>query len=232
MRWGGERRNALGGGRRNARGESEAVARDGGSGNAMERPLVLGILGSPRPKSTTGLLLARLLAGAQAEGARVEQVDLRDLDFCSCRHCRGCEASGQCVVRDDVQQLYASIRGATHLVLASPIHFSGVSGEMKSMIDRGQQLWVETYRLKRRPTPVAEPRRGVFLATCGGSDARVFGWAEHSVKAWFNCAAFTCWASLFEANTDAPPPVSERGEVLARAEALGRRLVSGQGRER
>ena len=50
------------------------------------QPLVLGILGSPRRKSNTGVLLERMLAGAQAVGAEVEQVALRDLDFCSCRH--------------------------------------------------------------------------------------------------------------------------------------------------
>ncbi len=192
------------------------------------RPLVLGILGSPRRRSNTGLLLARVLAGAQAEGAEVEQVALRDLDFCSCRHCGGCEASGECVQSDALARLYRRVRAAQHLVLASPIHFSGVTGEMKSMIDRAQALWIETYRLHRRPTQVPEPRRGVFLATCGGPDTRVFGWAEHSVKAFFNCAAFHYWGSLFEANTDTPPPLAERSEVLARAEALGRNLMQAE----
>ncbi len=158
-------------------------------------------------------------------------MDLRTLSGGSCRHCQGCRDTGQCVVQDDVQQVYQRIRAANHLVLASPIHFSGVTGEMKCFIDRGQQFWVESYRLKRRPTEVPEPRRGIFLATCGGTDTRVFGWAEHSVKAFFSSAAFRYWGTLFEANTDAPPPVAERAEVLARAEALGRALSAG-GKER
>ena len=36
---------------------------------ASERKLVLGILGSPRPRSNTGVLLERVLAGAAAAGA-------------------------------------------------------------------------------------------------------------------------------------------------------------------
>ncbi len=198
----------------------------------MERPRVLGLLGSPRAKSNTGLLLDRILAGAEAEGAAIERVDLRTLSGGSCRHCHGCRDSGQCVVQDDVQQVYQRIRAAQHLVLASPIHFAGVTGEMKCFIDRAQQLWVENYRLERRPTEVAEPRRGIFVATCGGSDTRVFGWAEHTVKSFFNSAAFSYWGTLFEANTDTPPPLAERAEVLARGEALGHALMQEERNER
>jgi multimeric flavodoxin WrbA len=185
-------------------------------------PSVLGILGSPRVRSNTGMLLARLLAGAEAAGARVETVQLRLLDCRSCRHCGGCDRTGLCVVQDDMGEVIGKIRAARHLVLASPIHFSGVSGEMKTMIDRGQALWVERYRLKRI-APAG--RRGVYLATCGGSDRRVFDWAKHTVLAFLNSAGFEYWGELFEANTDRPPPIGERAEVLARAERLGRELI-------
>ncbi len=190
--------------------------------SASDPPRVLAILGSPRPRGNTAVLLDRLLAGAAAEGAEAERVELRGLSYRSCRHCRGCDHSGLCVVGDDMQGLYDRLRAARHLVLASPIHFSGVSGEMKMMIDRGQALWVERYVLKAAP-PAG--RRGVFVATCGGDDARVFGWAKHSVLAFLNSAGFTYFGELFEDRTDEPPPVADREEVLARAEELGRRLV-------
>jgi len=189
------------------------------------RPLVLGILGSPRAQSNTGVLLARLLAGAEAAGAETRLVSLRDLTFCSCRHCGGCERTGRCVVLDDMLTLYQDIRAAQHLVLASPIQFSGVSAELKAMIDRAQALWMMKHRLKQPVTEVTGPRRGLFIATCGGQDTRLFGYAAHPVKAFFITAEFLYWGELFEANTDAPPPVAARRELLARAEAMGRDLV-------
>jgi multimeric flavodoxin WrbA len=116
-------------------------------------------------------------------------------------------------------------------VLASPIQFSGVSGETKAMIDRAQAFWVATYRLKQPVSEVDGERRGVFLATCGGDDERVFDWAKHTVKAFFNSIGVRYWDEILESNTDKPPPVSERADVLAKAEALGRRIVTESVRE-
>jgi multimeric flavodoxin WrbA len=172
-------------------------------------------------RSNTGILLARVLAGAEAAGAETEQVNLRELTFRSCRHCGGCERTGKCVTRDDLLSRYETMRRAQHLVLASPVQFAGVSGETKAMIDRAQALWMTKYRLHQPVTEVTGPRRGLFVATCGGADTRLFGWAAHPVKALFMTAEFEYWGELFEANTDAPPPVAERGELLARAERLG-----------
>jgi len=225
---------------------------------AHERKLVLGILGSPRPRSSTGVLLERVLAGAAAAGAETELIALRRLKYTSCRHCGGCDTTGQCVVQDEMQTVYPKLRAAHHVVLASPIQFSGVSGEMKAMIDRAQCCWVATYRLKQpvaRPAAVARSegppsrpsglgtmavggadlamsdvageRRGVFVASCGGKDTRVFDWATHTVKAFLNSTGFTYWGEFFEAKTDGAPPVGERTERLAEAEELGRRMLKG-----
>lgn len=194
---------------------------------STERPIVLGLLGSPRPKSNTGVLLGRVLAGAAAAGADTEVIELRRLDFRSCRHCGGCDKTGRCVVRDDWQTIYPKIRAAQHLVLASPIQFSGVSGETKSMIDRAQCFWVEKYRLRQPVSEVVGERRGLFVATCGGRDTRVFEWARHTVKAFFNSSGFRYWDELFEPETDTAPPIGEREDLVAKAEALGRRMVEG-----
>ena len=194
---------------------------------AHERILVLGILGSPRPRSHTGVLLERVLAGAAAAGAETDLIALRRLKYSSCRHCGGCDTTGQCVVQDDMQAVYPKLRAAHHVVLASPIQFSGVSGEMKAMIDRAQCCWVATYRLKQPVSGIAGERRGVFVASCGGRDTRVFDWATHTVKAFFNSAGFRYWGEFFEANTDGAPPVGERTERLAEAEELGRRMLKG-----
>ncbi|MDH4180119.1 MAG: flavodoxin family protein, partial [Armatimonadota bacterium] len=154
-------------------------------GASPDSAFVLGLLGSPRPRSTTGVLLERVLAGAAAAGAQTDHIALRELDYSSCRHCGGCNKTGRCVVLDAIQDVHAKLRAAHHLVLASPIQFSGVSGETKAMIDRAQAFWVATYRLKQPVSEVTGERRGLFLATCGGSDERVFDWAKHTVKAFF-----------------------------------------------
>ena len=191
-----------------------------------KKPYVLGLLGSPRKNSNTGMLLEKLLAGAAEAGARTEIVVLRDLMYESCRHCGGCDRTGCCVVQDDMQLIFPKLRAANHLVLASPIQFSGVSGETKMMIDRAQCFWVGKYRLKQSVSEVEGERKGVFVATCGGADLRVFEWAKPTVKAFFNSTGFKYWEELLEANMDEPPPMAERVEALAKARELGRRMVT------
>ncbi len=189
------------------------------------RPLVLGILASPRPRSNTGVLLARVLAAAEGAGARTELVSLRELAYRSCLHCGGCDQTGRCVVQDDLQRLHQRLRAARHLVLASPIQFAAVSGDAKAMIDRAQAFWVARYRLRRPVSELEGERRGVFVATCGGADERVFEWAKPTVKAFFNSTGFTYWRDLFASRMDEEPPVAERAELLARAQRLGEDLV-------
>jgi multimeric flavodoxin WrbA len=195
------------------------------------KPFVLGLLASPRPRSNTGLLLEQVLAGAAEAGADTELIPLRELTFRSCLHCGGCDATGRCVVQDDWQRLYPKIRAARCLVLASPIQFSGVSGDAKAMIDRAQCFWVEKYRLKRAVSEASGERRGLFVATCGGKDTRVFDWAKPTVKAFFASVGLPYWQELFEPNGDEPPPMSQRADVLAKAKELGRRIVHSVGQE-
>jgi len=190
------------------------------------KPLVLGLLGSPRKRSNTGVLLEQVLAGAAEAGADTELIALRELAFRSCLHCGGCEATGRCVVQDDWQRVYPRIRAASHIALASPIQFSGVSGDMKAMIDRAQCYWVEKYRLRRPVSEVSGERRGLFVATCGGRDTRVFDWAKPTAKAFFASVGARYWGELLEPNTDEPPPMSERADVLAKARELGRRIMT------
>ena len=188
-------------------------------------PLVLGIEGSPRRRSNSELLVARVLVGAAEAGAETALISLRSLRFSSCQHCGGCDRTGRCVLHDGMEEVYAKLRAATHLVLGSPIHFAGVSGETKAMIDRGQCCWVGKYRLKQAVSEGTAERRGVFAATCGGADTKVFGQAKPTVKAFFNSTGFRYWGELFEPATDDPPALSERADMLARAQELGRQLL-------
>ncbi len=112
---------------------------------------VLGISGSPRRGGNTDLLLAEVIRGAASRGAEVKTIILNDLDFIACQHCDACLKQGKCKYQDDMQMIYRELEQADRIVLASPIHFMGVTAQMKVMIDRCQALWVRKYLLKLPP---------------------------------------------------------------------------------
>ena len=63
----------------------------------------LGIYGSPRKKGNTDQLLDSALEGANASGAEILRVYVRDLNISGCLECGGCDETGVCVVKDDME---------------------------------------------------------------------------------------------------------------------------------
>jgi len=183
---------------------------------------VLGIAGSPRWGGNTALLLAELLRGATSKGADVKTIVLNDLDFIACQHCDACLEKGECKYEDDMQMIYRELEAADRIVLASPIHFVGISAQMKAMIDRGQALWARKYVLKIPPLGDRRERKGFFISVGGRKEFNQFEPALATVKAFF-CVLDVSYAGelLFSA-------VDEKGEILKHPDAMNQAFLAGQ----
>ena len=64
---------------------------------------VLGIYGSPRKRGNTDQLLDSALEGARSAGGETRSIYARDLEMSGCLECGGCDKTGICVVKDDMQ---------------------------------------------------------------------------------------------------------------------------------
>ncbi len=99
---------------------------------------ILVLNGSPRPKGCTRQMVAAFQAGAEAAGHHVDVVDAcrKEIHGClACEYCHG-KGKGACVQKDDMQEVHAILREADMLVIASPIYYHGLSGQLKCAIDR------------------------------------------------------------------------------------------------
>lgn len=103
-----------------------------------ERKRILAILSSSRKNSNSTLLAEEILKGAESKSAEVEIVRLSGLDIKPCRGCYACakEGSKGCIQRDDMSSLYPKIAEADLLVLATPVYFFNMSGQLKIFLDR------------------------------------------------------------------------------------------------
>ncbi len=99
---------------------------------------VLAISSSPRRDGNSRLLANAILDGAAEAGHEVALVDLADTMtglLRDCRECRG--ADGNCTIADGYQELFLKqVLKADAIVLATPLYWYGVSGALKSFIDR------------------------------------------------------------------------------------------------
>ena len=75
---------------------------------------------------------------AEVSGHDVKVFDVCRMDIHGCLACEYCHGKGQgeCVQKDDMQQIYADLIDTNMLVIASPIYYHNISGQLKCVIDR------------------------------------------------------------------------------------------------
>ena len=97
---------------------------------------ILGVIGSPRKKGNTHILVSRILDGAKAEGADTEIVFLNDLDIRECDGCHICWKGRQCSKKDDMNVIYPKIIESDIIIFGTPVYWYGPTALMKCFIDR------------------------------------------------------------------------------------------------
>ncbi len=97
---------------------------------------ILGISGSPHKNGNTAYALQYALDIMTRGGHTVRYVTLADKRINPCIGCWQCQKNGRCAHADDMTAIYESLRWCDGLVLASPVCFGMVSGQMKTMMDR------------------------------------------------------------------------------------------------
>lgn len=97
---------------------------------------VLIINGSLRIGGNTDMLLSSLAQGMAKTKIQTTQYFLRDKNIGDCNGCYYCYKNNNCSVIDDMQEIYDELQMSDIIVLASPMYWYGVTGLMKTFIDR------------------------------------------------------------------------------------------------
>lgn len=97
--------------------------------------MILGICGSPR-KMATDYVLGEALKMLEERGLKTSLFSVRGKTINPCKHCDYCLKNKECIVKDDMHQLYPLFREAEGLVIATPVYNGGLSAQTKIVIDR------------------------------------------------------------------------------------------------
>ena len=183
---------------------------------------VLGIMGSPRIKGNTDLLLDEALKGAKSQGATVEKIVVDKLHIEPCREYYGCEKDGKCVIRDDMDSIYTKLLEADRVILASPMFFYGLTSQAKALIDRCQALWVKRYTLKQEPPG---GRKGAFIAVGATKGKTLFDGSILTVKYFFDAIGVKYAEELLVRGVEKRGDIKKHPTALSDAFELGKRLT-------
>ena len=100
---------------------------------------VIALNGSPRKEGNTFTLINYVLKEISAEGIETEVIQLRGKKIHGCIACNKCFANkdNRCAVDDDFNGLLEQMMAADGIILGSPVYVSGVTPEIKAVMDRG-----------------------------------------------------------------------------------------------
>ncbi len=133
----------------------------------MKKVIIL--VGSPRVNGSTVKIVEQVNEILTRKGMATEIVLLDWLELVPCRGCGSCEDSGECVQKDEMQELWQKVESSDGLVLASPTYYSGVTAQMKMFIDRtGKAKVIWDYK---RNLPAgsrfSKGKRAMVISVCG-----------------------------------------------------------------
>jgi multimeric flavodoxin WrbA len=99
---------------------------------------ILILQGSPRAKGSTAWMAEEYKNAAEAAGHQVTIVDVAKKKIAGCLACEYChtKGNGQCIQKDDMQELYPLMNEAEVLVLAAPIYYFTLCAQIQAPIQR------------------------------------------------------------------------------------------------
>jgi multimeric flavodoxin WrbA len=105
---------------------------------------VLVLSSSPRRGGNSDLLCDQFTSGAKETGNNVEKIFLKDKNINYCTGCGTCIDGGKkCTQKDDMTEILDKMIAADVIVMATPVYFYTMCGQMKTFIDRTCSRYTE-----------------------------------------------------------------------------------------
>ena len=106
----------------------------------MKKVLILS--GSPRKGGNSDILCQQFAKGAAEAGNEVEIVRVADKKIAPCKACYYCRThEGECAIKDDMAEVLQKMIDADVIVLATPVYFYSMDGQMKTVIFSAQTIF-------------------------------------------------------------------------------------------
>ncbi len=131
---------------------------------------------SLRKGGNSDALADEFAKGAADVGHEVEKVNLARKRIEFCRGCFACQSTKRCVIRDDADEIEQKMEQADVLVFATPIYYYEMSGQMKTMLDRGNPLYTADYKF-----------RDVYLLSAAEDDEQACKRVVSGLQGWIEC---------------------------------------------
>ncbi len=188
----------------------------------------MGIYASPREGGNSDILLNALLEGARESGGETLSMATRDLGVSPCLECGACDDTGQCVIDDDMDRVYAEFSAADVVVLSTPVFFYSLPSQAKAVVDRSQAMWAERL-LKKQGSALKnyDSGEGYLLAVGATKGKNLFEGLELTAKYFYDALDMEYKGGLFYRQVEKQGAITGHPMALKEAFNLGGKIVKG-----
>ncbi|MEG1496265.1 MAG: flavodoxin family protein [Clostridiales bacterium] len=175
---------------------------------------ILVITGSPKPKGNTNTLADAFIEGAKAQGNTVTKIHVGSSNVHGCKDCKYCfKHNGECVQKDDMQDIMPHFYNADMVVFSTPVYFFGLTSQVKAVIDR-------LYASMTKPLPIQE---AIFMSVMGDTNMETMVPSVANFKAICGYLKWNISGIITAGGINDPGDIDNK-PILEEAEELGRSI--------
>jgi len=183
---------------------------------------IIAVFGSPQPRGNTAGLARAFLAAAREQGAEVQEYPVNQMNFKGCQGCRVCKTKEDaCILEDDLPPVLNAVKEADILVLASPVYFGDLSGQLKCFFDR-----TFSYLNPDFSSRLPGGKHAVLVLAQGNPDPGQFADIFPRYERWLKLYGFETVHLLRAVGVREPGDIAGQPDLLSQAAALARKLAA------
>ena len=187
---------------------------------------VVCLLGSPRVQGNSEMLAQEITVPLKEKGAEIKSYHLNKLTYKGCQACMACKTKNEtCVLQDDLTEVMAEVKAADVVILASPVYYGDVTGQMKCFIDRTFEYLVPDYITAEVPCRLPTGKRCVMVLVQGAPNEAQFADVFPRYKGFLDWYGFSEVHEVRSCGVHAKGAVKEDAKAMKRARTVGQALA-------
>ncbi|MFA6829436.1 MAG: flavodoxin family protein [Bacilli bacterium] len=175
---------------------------------------VLIISSSLRTNSNSEILSKAVYEGILSKGNQAEIITLNDKTINFCKGCLSCQKTGKCIISDSMNEINEKIMNAEAIVFSTPVYFYGLSGQLKTLLDRTNPLYIKDYKF-----------RDIYLVyTCADEELANTKPVIDSLNGWVCCFPKCSYKGEFAGLGLTDPKAANKAELIQKAQLFGSKI--------
>ena len=169
---------------------------------------------SLRGNSNSEILASQFAQGAIEAGHEVEFISLKGKKLAFCTGCMACQKMKKCVISDDANQIADIVSSSDAVVFVTPVYYYSVSGQLKTLIDRMNCLYVRENRFKE----------AYLLCVAAEDEDHTPDGARKAIQGWVDCFEGVEFVNTFFFGGLDKAGEAKKEELLEEAKECGKSL--------